>query len=130
MSPGKAGLAAAGQRAGAHGRTTSVHSSQALARVFAALGDPTRLQLVAVLCAGGALSIVQLTANTNISRQAVTKHLQVLSDAGVARDTKSGRQRLWQLDPARVEEAKRTLEVIGRRWEITLGRLKAFAEAT
>ena len=130
MSPGKASLAAARQRDGAHGPTASVHSSQALARVFAALGDPTRLKLVAVLCAGGALSIVQLTANTNISRQAVTKHLQVLSDAGVARDTKAGRQRLWQLDPARIEEAKRTLEVIGRQWEITLGRLKAFAEAT
>ncbi len=107
-----------------------LHSSQALAQVFAALGDPTRLKLVAVLCSGGALSIVQLTANTNISRQAVTKHLQVLSDAGVARDMKAGRKRLWQLDPARIEEAKRSLEVIGRQWEITLGRLKAFAEAT
>jgi DNA-binding transcriptional ArsR family regulator len=117
-------------KAGAHGATALGHSSQALARVFAALGDPTRLKLVAVLCAGGALSIAQLTANTNISRQAVTKHLQVLSDAGVARDMKSGRQRLWQLDPARLEEAKRTLEVIGRQWELALGKLKAFAEAT
>ena len=117
-------------RAGAQGAAAIVHSSQAIARVFAALGDPTRLKLVAVLCAGGTLSIVQLTANTNISRQAVTKHLQVLSDAGVARDVKSGRQRLWELDPARLEEAKRTLEVIGRQWELALGKLKAFAEAT
>jgi DNA-binding transcriptional ArsR family regulator len=117
-------------KAGAHGAAAIAQSSQALARVFAALGDPTRLKLVAVLCAGGAFSIVQLTANTNISRQAVTKHLQVLSDAGVARDIKSGRQRLWQLDPARLEEAKRTLEVIGRQWELALGRLKAFAEKT
>lgn len=130
MSPGKAGLAAAGLRGGARGPTLSVHSSQALARIFAALGDPTRLKLVAMLCAGGTLSIAQLTANTNISRQAVTKHLQVLSDAGVTRDTKAGRQRLWQLDPARIEEAKRTLEVIGRQWHSALGRLKAFAEAT
>ena len=100
-----------------------------MARVFAALGEPTRLKLVAALCASGALSIAQLTANTNISRQAVTKHLQVLADAGVARGTKSGRERLWQLDPLRIEEAKRTLEVIGRQWEAALGRLKAFAEA-
>jgi DNA-binding transcriptional ArsR family regulator len=107
-----------------------LHSSHALARVFAALGDPTRLKLVAVLCTGGALSIVELTANTNITRQAVTKHLQVLSDAGVVRDMRAGRQRLWQLDPARLEEAKRTLEVIARQWEVALGRLKAFAEAT
>lgn len=117
-------------RVGTHDATALGHSTQAVARVFAALGDPTRLKLVAVLCAGGALPIVQLTANTNISRQAVTKHLQVLSDAGVARDMKSGRQRLWQLDAARLEEAKRTLEVIGREWEIALGKLKAFAEAT
>jgi DNA-binding transcriptional ArsR family regulator len=103
---------------------------RSIAHVFAALGEPTRLKLVAVLCAGGALSIAQLTANTNISRQAVTKHLQVLADAGVARGMKSGRERLWQLDPVRIEEAKRTLEVIGRQWEAALGRLKAFTEAT
>jgi DNA-binding transcriptional ArsR family regulator len=130
MSPVKAGSAATGQRGGAHDAAGIVHSSASLARVFAALGDPTRLKLVAVLCAGGALSIVQLTTNTNISRQAVTKHLQVLSDAGVARDMKMGRQRLWQLDPLRIEEAKRSLEVIGRQWELALGKLKAFAEAT
>ena len=130
MSPAKARLAAAGPPGGGQGPTSIVHSSQALASVFAALGDPTRLRLVAVLCAGGAFSIAQLTANTDITRQAVTKHLQVMAAAGVVRDTRSGRERLWQLDPARIEEAKRTLEVIGRQWEVALGKLKAFAEAT
>ena len=105
-----------------------VHASAALAGVFAALGDPTRLKLVAVLCAGGAFSIAQLTANTDISRQGVTKHLQVLADAGVVRDVKAGRERLWQLDPAQIEEARRTLEVIGRQWEVALGSLKRFVE--
>ncbi|MFZ0497808.1 MAG: metalloregulator ArsR/SmtB family transcription factor [Steroidobacteraceae bacterium] len=128
MSPAKTGLTATGQRSAAHGPTAVVHSSPSLARVFAALGDPTRLKLVVVLCAGGARSISQLTANTNISRQAITKHLQVLADAGVARDLRAGRNRLWQLEPARIEEAKRTLEVIGRQWEVALGKLKAFAE--
>lgn len=94
------------------------------------MGDPTRLKLVALLCAGGAFSIAQLTANTDITRQAVTKHLQVLADAGVVRDMKAGRERLWQLDPAQIEAAKRTLETIGRQWEIALGKLKAFAETT
>jgi len=106
-----------------------IRSSEALAGVFAALGDPTRLKLVAVLCAGGAFSIAQLTANTDISRQGVTKHLQVLADAGVVRDVKLGRERLWQLDPAQIEEAKRTLEVIGREWDVALEKLKAFAES-
>ncbi len=106
-----------------------LRSSETLANVFAALGDPTRLKLVAVLCAGGAFSIAQLTANTDISRQGVTKHLQMLADAGVVRDVKIGRERLWQLEPGQIEEARRTLELIGRQWEIALQKLKAFAES-
>lgn len=106
-----------------------VQTSETLAGVFAALGDPTRLKLIAVLCAGGAFSIAQLTASTEISRQGVTKHLQVLADAGVVRDVKLGRERLWQLEPGQIEEAKRTLEVIGREWEVALAKLKAFAES-
>jgi len=107
-----------------------VKSSEALAGVFAALGDPTRLRLVAVLCAGGAFSIAQLTANTDISRQGVTKHLQVLADAGVVRDVRQGRERLWQLEPGQIEEARRTLEIIGKQWEVALASLKAFVEAS
>ena len=99
-----------------------------LARVFFALGDETRLKLVAILCAGGAFSITQLTVTTHLTRQAVTKHLQVLAAAGIVRDVRSGRERLWQLDPAQVEEARRSLEVIGRQWEQSLARLKAAAE--
>jgi DNA-binding transcriptional ArsR family regulator len=106
-----------------------VQSSDALASVFAALGDPTRLKLVALLCAGGAFSITQLTTNTDISRQGVTKHLQVLAQAGVVRDVKQGRERLWQLDPAQIEEARRTLEIIGREWDVALGKLKTFVES-
>ena len=106
-----------------------IRSSDALASIFAALGDPTRLKLVAVLCAGGAFSIAQLTASTEISRQGVTKHLQVLADAGVVRDVKIGRERLWQLEPGQIEEAKRTLELIGREWDVALGKLKAFVES-
>ncbi len=105
-----------------------VRSSDVLAGIFAALGDSTRLKLVAVLCAGGAFSIAQLTANTEMTRQGVTKHLQVLADAGVVRDVKIGRERVWQLDPTQIEEARMTLEVIGRQWELALGRLKSFVE--
>lgn len=111
------------------GLSAIMRSSETLASVFAALGDPTRLKLVALLCAGGAFSIAQLTASTEISRQGVTKHLQVLADAGVVRDLKQGRERLWQLDPGQIEEAKRTLEVIGREWDVALGKLKLFAES-
>ena len=106
-----------------------VRSSETLASIFAALGDPTRLKLIAVLCAGGAFSIAQLTSSTEISRQGVTKHLQVLADAGVVRDVRMGRERLWQLEPGQIEEAKRTLEVIGKEWDVALAKLKAFAES-
>ncbi len=108
----------------------SARSQDALAHVFAALGDPTRLKLVAVLCAGGAFSTAQLTENTDMTRQGVTKHLQVLAEAGVVRDLKAGRERLWQLDPVQIAEAKRTLELIGQQWEIALGKLKLFAESS
>jgi len=99
-----------------------------MAAIFAALGDPTRLKLVAVLCAGGAFSIAQLTAGTDISRQAVTKHLQVLAEAGVVGDIKQGRERLWQLEPDAIAEAQQALARIGQEWERRLGRLKALVE--
>ena len=105
-----------------------VQRSDTLAGVFAALGDPTRLRLVALLCAGGAFSIAQLTTSTAMSRQGVTKHLEVLAEAGVVRDVRHGRERLWHLEPDRIDDARRTLELIGRQWEEALGRLKAFVE--
>ena len=83
---------------------------------------------MAELSAGGAFSIAHLTQSTDISRQGVTKHLNVLAEAGVVRDLKMGRERLWQLEPAGIDEARRTLESIGRDWELALGRLKSFVE--
>ena len=101
---------------------------QRAAPLFAALGDATRLRLVAALCAGGAMSIAQLTVGTDISRQAITKHLQVLADAGLVRDAKSGRERLWELEPSRIDEARRSLDAIAAQWDAALMRLKGFVE--
>ncbi|HXE66655.1 MAG TPA: metalloregulator ArsR/SmtB family transcription factor [Rhodanobacteraceae bacterium] len=98
------------------------------APVFAALGDPTRLRLVAVLCAGGALSTAQLTAGTAITRQAVTKHLEVLADAGLVRDVRQGRERLWELEPSRIDEARCALDAISQQWDQALARLKQVVE--
>jgi DNA-binding transcriptional ArsR family regulator len=100
------------------------------APVFAALGDPTRLRLVAALCAGGALSIAQLTAGTAITRQAVTKHLEVLAHAGLVHDIRQGRKRLWEMEPARIDEARQWLDAIAVQWEQALKRLKTFVERT
>src|SRR5258707_845511 len=98
------------------------------APIFAALGDETRLYLIAVLCAGGAMSISQLTSGTEITRQAVTKHLHVLADAGMVHDVKVGRERLWQFEPAQLEEARRSLDAIGQQWDQALNRLKMAVE--
>jgi DNA-binding transcriptional ArsR family regulator len=99
------------------------------APVFAALGDETRLKMIAVLCAGGAMSIAQLTAGTDITRQAVTKHLLVLAEAGLVKDVKVGRERLWQFEPGQIEEARRSLELIAQQWDHALLKLKRNLES-
>ena len=102
---------------------------QNYAPVFAALGDEIRLALVAALCVGGAMSITQLTTGTYISRQAITKHLGVLAAAGLVRGVKVGRERLWEFEPSQLDEARRTLEVIGQQWDHALAKLKFTVES-
>jgi len=98
------------------------------AAIFAALGDETRLRLVVALGAGGAMSIARLTAGSAMTRQAVTKHLLVLAGAGLVHDIKAGRERLWQVEPAQVELARRSLESIEQQWDHALLKLKAAFE--
>lgn len=96
--------------------------------VFAALGDPTRLGLVARLCAGGPLSIARLTTGSAVTRQAITKHLTVLAGAGLVRDVRRGRERIWELDPDRLVEARTWLDEISHQWDEALDRLRTFVE--
>lgn len=98
------------------------------APVFAALGDPTRLGLVARLCNDGPQSIVRLSAGAGVSRQAVTKHLVALSAAGLVRDRWEGRERVFELEPARLALAQRHLAEISSQWDRSLERLKQFVE--
>jgi DNA-binding transcriptional ArsR family regulator len=98
------------------------------APVFAALGDATRLRLVSRLCVDGPLSISQLSEGAGVTRQAVTKHLHAMGDAGLVRDTRRGRERIWELEPKRLEKARRYLDQIAGDWDAAIGRLKAFVE--
>jgi DNA-binding transcriptional ArsR family regulator len=98
------------------------------APVFAALGDETRLRLVSRLCEQGPLSIAKLTEGTDVTRQAITKHLHVLADAGLVRGTREGRENVWELAPRRLEEARRCLDIISKQWDAALGRLETFLE--
>jgi DNA-binding transcriptional ArsR family regulator len=98
------------------------------APVFAALGDPTRLRLLARLGSGGPRSIARLTSGTRVTRQAVTKHLHVLAGAGLVRDLRRGRERLWELEPSRLRDARRWLDLVSARWDDALERLRASVE--
>jgi DNA-binding transcriptional ArsR family regulator len=99
-----------------------------VAPILAALGDESRLRLVGKLCKGGPLSITKLADGADISRQAVTKHLHALSAAGLVRSERRGRERIWKLEPKRLDEVRRYLAHISQQWDDALGRLKALVE--
>lgn len=98
------------------------------ALLFAALGDQTRLILLERLSKTGPASISSLAGNFRVSRQAVTKHLQSLATAGLVEGTRSGREHVWQVNPGRVAEARRYLDIVAAGWDEALGRLKAHVE--
>jgi len=98
------------------------------ALLFAALGDRTRLWLVARLCDSGPMSIASLTVGSRVTRQAIRKHLQVLEEAGVVRGRRRGRERIWRLERRRLYEAQRYLDLISRQWDAALGRLRDLVE--
>jgi DNA-binding transcriptional ArsR family regulator len=98
------------------------------APIFAALGDDVRLWLVARLSGGEPLSITRLSEGLPMTRQAVTKHLHVLEDAGLVTGEKNGREQMWTLEKKSLVEAQRCLEIISEQWSAALGRLKALVE--
>ena len=101
---------------------------RAKAAVFAALGDETRLSLLARMCDGQRYSIAALTEGTKLTRQAVTKHLRVLERVRIVHATRDGRQSLFTFDPQPVIEMKEYLELVSRQWDVALARLRAFVE--
>lgn len=100
----------------------------AQAIVFAALGDETRLALVAKLCGGPPKSISHLARGSRLTRQAITKHLRVLERARIVRSVRHGRESLFEYAPEPVEEMRQYLERVSAQWDAALGRLKAFVE--
>jgi DNA-binding transcriptional ArsR family regulator len=98
------------------------------ASIFAALGDPTRLGLVARLSASGPLSIARLAQGSAVSRQAVTKHLHVLAAADVAHSARFGREIIWQLDTARLRQAREAIDHLSLQWDQALDKLRRYVE--
>jgi DNA-binding transcriptional ArsR family regulator len=98
------------------------------ADIFAALGDRTRLSLLQRLSDGQSRSIASLAADTRLTRQAVTKHLQVLQHAGLVGHVRAGRERRFAYRPEPVDQARAYLDAVSAQWDDALGRLKAFVE--
>jgi DNA-binding transcriptional ArsR family regulator len=98
------------------------------ALVFAALGDETRLALISALGGRQARSISELSAGARITRQAITKHLRVLEEAGLVHGARAGRLSLYQLDAAPLSDLREYLARVSEQWDQSLSRLKALVE--
>jgi len=109
-------------------RHSSLQALRTRACVFAALGDETRLSVLAKLSGGEMQSIARLTAGTKLTRQAVTKHLKVLAQAKVVRSVRVGRESLYALAPQPIEDVRDYLDEVSRHWADALSRLKAHVE--
>ena len=109
-------------------RSRRAAKRQTRAPTFSALGDETRLALVAKLCGGRPYSISQLTQGTKLTRQAITKHLRVLESVGIVHRVRSGRESRFEFDPQPMEGIKEYLDFVSAQWDQALSRLKAFVE--
>ncbi|MFW7358104.1 MAG: ArsR/SmtB family transcription factor [Brucella sp.] len=99
-----------------------------MSMVFAALADPTRLALIETLSDGESRSIVALSQNGSITRQAVTKHLTVLEQAKLVEREKVGRESRFRLHPAPLIDARAYLATVSSQWDDALRRLRRFVE--
>lgn len=126
-SPGAAVRQRSGTRAhrGGSTRPARLHPT---AGTFAALGDSTRLSLLARLSRGQRSSISQLSHGSHLTRQAITKHLRVLERASIVRCVRAGRESLYSLNPEPVQELRRYLDGISAEWDQALARLRSTVE--
>lgn len=95
---------------------------------FGALGDENRLRIVVRLCDGGPCSTTEVAEVIPVTRQATTKHLQLLESAGLVASTRSGRERIWRIEQQPLAEASEYLTALSQRWDSAIDRLRAFVE--
>jgi DNA-binding transcriptional ArsR family regulator len=98
------------------------------ASVFAALGDHTRLSLLTKLSDGQSRSIAKLSADTKLTRQAITKHLRVLENAGIVSSTRVGRDNQFAFRAEPIVEIRSYLDNVSRQWDDALSRLRSLVE--
>lgn len=98
------------------------------AALFAALGDSTRIHLLDRMGDGEPRSIARLGDGLPISRQALTKHLQVLERAGLASAMREGRETLYRIDPSGLLTAEAWIASVSAQWDSAIDRLKRHVE--
>ncbi|WP_254510031.1 ArsR/SmtB family transcription factor [Anatilimnocola floriformis] len=106
----------------------TIAQSKRAAPIFAALGDPVRLAFVTRLGRSGPLPTLALQQTTSLTRQAVTKHLQLLEQSGIVHSERAGRERVWELNSKRLTEVRGYLDEISEQWDQALVRLQQFLE--
>jgi DNA-binding transcriptional ArsR family regulator len=110
------------------GRNSARPHRQDHAPIFAALGDKTRLALVAKLCGGRPRCISELAEHSALSRQAITKHLRVLEDVGIVYSSRSGRESRFQLDPQPFGDLRKYLDLVSEQWDQAPATLRSLVE--
>jgi DNA-binding transcriptional ArsR family regulator len=91
--------------------------------VFAALADPTRLEVLSRLANGGPATATELSATLPISRQAVAKHLAALDAAGLVERHPSGREVRYSFEPGPLGDVVKWAQTVGDSWDRRLERL-------
>ena len=107
---------------------TATLAAAPLSPIFSALGDRNRLRIVVRLCDGGPSSTSQVTQAVPVTRQAATKHLELLQAAGLVTSCRRGRERVWTLQTQPLINASDYLNQLSRRWDAAIDRLRAYVE--
>jgi DNA-binding transcriptional ArsR family regulator len=96
--------------------------------VFSALSDPSRRQLVETLAQRESASLTELAAELPVTRQAVSKHLAALGEAGLVSSSRAGRETRYRLTPGPLRDAVSWIERVGSEWDTRLARLRRHLE--
>jgi DNA-binding transcriptional ArsR family regulator len=97
--------------------------------LWSAIGDPSRRRVLDLLVRRGEASASWLAGQVPFSRQAVSKHLVVLEQAGLISRRKQGREVLYQVDSERLDQATRAMAELASQWDRRLNTIKRLAEA-
>jgi DNA-binding transcriptional ArsR family regulator len=97
--------------------------------LWSAIGDPSRRRVLDLIVTNGEVSASWLAGRVPFSRQAVSKHLVVLEDAGLVNRRKQGREVLYQVDADGLDQASRVMADVAAQWDRRLGAIKRLAEA-